>query len=229
MANPEYHFYFFFHAWILNDKQRFSASPWRNLGEQELTFREDCVQDLMALYQPQAYEFEKSIDHFDDTVYQDSIAWHNSTERKKQNIHNTLSQLYSKNKVRDILQDHMAKSGETYETVIMCRFDYTNKIPLLLNTVDLRLTHVSSCIQHINDALPTVFCVSPINVFLRWFTTFSNLENLVNNRKVSAQFGQHRLVFDMNLEELETANYLYFFGNLDNVCFSQSILDFRVQ
>lgn len=226
LANKEYQFDFFFHAWTLNENQTFSVSPWRNVTEDEITNNENCCKELLSLYHPCAYEFENSINNFDENIYIHSLAWRNSNNVRKKNINNTLSQCYSKNKVRNILYNYINNNNVKYDAVIICRFDYRNKISPLLNDLNLQCVNVNETLKIQNNALPTNYAVLPVEIFLQWFTIFENLKNIIDNQELSIKLNENRLNYDMNPEELELANYLYFYHNLDKVCFVNSMTHF---
>lgn len=234
LVNKDYQFDFFFHAWTLNENQTYSVSPWRNVTEDEITYNHNCCKELLSLYHPCAYEFENSINNFDENIYIHSLAWRNSSNDRKKNINNTLSQLYSKNKVRNILYNYINNNNVKYDAVIACRFDFKNKIPLILNNINLQCVNLSDYLKksktlsiQFHNLLPTNIIVSPVEIFLQWFTTFENLDKLIDNQELSVKFYEYMAIYDMNLEELELASFLYFNHNMDKVCFLDTITNFH--
>lgn len=225
LMNKDFDFDFFFHTWTINKNQRYSVSPWRNINNEEIIYNDNCESELISLYNPCAYEFENQISKFDENIYINSMAYKNTPNYKKENIYNTLSQLYSKNKVRNILYDYIIRKNEKYDAVIACRFDYQNKIQIILNDVNFSFLNVSDMQQTLN-ILPTVFLISPVEVFLQWFTFFDNLNNIIDNNELCIKLCEYKTDYEMNAENLEVANFLYFYNNLDKVSFLKNILNF---
>jgi len=220
----DYTFDFFFHTWIINENERYNVSPWRNINNNEM-IHNNCETDLISLYKPSAYEFEKQIDQFDENLYINSIVYNNAPNYIKKNTNNILSQFYSKNKVRNILCNYINNKNEKYDAVIVCRFDYQNPININLNNINLSYISISHFQKPIN-ILPTSFLIAPVEVFQKWFTFYENFHNINNNIDLSLKMQKYNVEYILNAENMELANFLYFFNNFDNINFTNSILNF---
>ena len=52
-----------------------------------------------------------------------SIAYENSNQDKKNNIYNTISQIYSRNEVKNLFETYITNTKTNYDIVISTRFD----------------------------------------------------------------------------------------------------------
>lgn len=98
----------FFHTW--DSKEDYRVSPWRRIDNTPL----DDVTQVAHLYKPVKHVVEPS-KVFD--VDKNTLGYKNTPDSQKLNASNILSQIQSRQMVRDLLE------GETYDLVIMTRFD----------------------------------------------------------------------------------------------------------
>ena len=109
---------FFFHCWLINENEKYNVSPWRKIENKFIVYNKDIINDLIKLYKPKAYEFEnqKNFDY-----------------KNIKNSNNILSQMYSRNKVKNLFNLY----NMTYDFVIMSRFDNIYVIPSInLNKIN---------------------------------------------------------------------------------------------
>ena len=147
----------FFHCWNIENGQIYDASKWRNIDKNTLICydKNKINSELLELYNPTDYKFENAIHKFDEKMYMDTIAYKNiSTIAKKENINNTLSQIYSRTEVTKILKNHIEKNNFEYEYVVMTRFDFNSKINLSLDKLDNKKSYVSK--NHYPRNLPCI-------------------------------------------------------------------------
>ena len=222
LDNPD----FFIHVWKLENNEKYQYSPWRNINANDLIVKnnEIIIEDLIKLYNPIKYEYENSINEFDKKIYNNSIIYNNTlyNSKKINNIDNTLSQIYSKNKVRNLLYNYTSENHKEYDMVIMTRIDYETTINFVLdNTINRNKVYVSN-IHVPRKILPDNFIVCSFNKFMNMFNIYENLFNIVNNNDLQNKFKNINERFCINAEELLLANYLYFY-NLDDIIYTKYI------
>jgi hypothetical protein len=64
--------------------------------------------------------------------------------------------------------------------------------------------------------------MAPQDVFLKWFTIYEELENLINNKELKKSVNLFGENLEINPEELLFASYILHYKNLDNICFFHS-------
>lgn len=220
---------FFFHAWILNKDMLYPTSPWRNIPIETLLYNENTVNDLINLYKPVLCEVEEQIQTFDENIYANTIAYNNIVcSSKRNNINNTLSQMYSRNKVRNLVNRYIHTSQTIYDTIIICRFDYSDKIELQLHNLDLSYTYVSD-FHYPRKITPDNFIITPPSIFFEWFNIFENLYKVLNNNDLNILVKNYNEELEINPEVLIFANYLYVNiekfnkSNIDNIKYISQI------
>lgn len=104
----------FIHSW--DSKVPYSVSPWRPINPTPLADPEDIVH----LYRPKKIEIEPAKVFSPDSYPRLVEATTNPAQRK--NIPNILSQLHSRQRVRDLFLQALHE-GNSYDLVIATRFD----------------------------------------------------------------------------------------------------------
>jgi hypothetical protein len=208
---------FFYHAWTLNEGDVYSVGPWRNINANDIAYKPDVIEELNKLYNPVAHSYENQIATFDEKLYINTIAYNNTLDQKsKNNINNVLSQMYSRNKVRNTFNDYIVKNNVHYDAVMMCRFDCNTHINIDLNNVDL--SNVIVGYMHCPRAIfPDCCLIMPSNIFLDWFNMFENLHIILNNAELQIIINKYNERHLINSEELIFANYLFHNKTVDNV------------
>lgn len=214
---------FFYHTWLIEPDDIYNVSPWRDIDSKTLVYQENVIDNLKKLYQPISSHTEKAIKKFDTTLYENTLAFKNTHNSKKlANIDNILSQMYSRTKVRNLLNEYIATTGTNYQCVIMSRFDYNKDVTINLNNIDLSKVHVSyQCYPR--AIIPDNFIISPTDVFLDWFNIFDNLTTLLNDQYIFDLMQLHKENLEINSEELILANYLFYNNDVKNIEYSYQI------
>jgi hypothetical protein len=210
---------FFYHAWTLNEGDVYCASPYRYIDVNDLSYKPDVIAELNKLYKPVAYSCENQINTFDEKIYMNAIAYRKTLNpMSKKNINNTLSQMYSRNKVRNTFNDYIVKNNVHYDAVMMCRFDYGSNITINLQNFDLSKVIVSSY-HSPRKIIPDGCFIMPTNVFLDWFNIFENLYAILNNAELQIIINKYNENYGISQEEIIFASYLFHNKTFDNVVY----------
>ena len=215
---------FFYHCWTLNKDELFSKSPWRPLDEEYLSYKENIEEHLKELYNPVSYEYEHQISNFDKSLYNNTLAFHQTDGPgpRRENINNTLSQLYSRNKVRNLLSNHIQLTGANYDFVIITRFDVRFQSDLQLYILDVKKVYISNARKPLH-IFSDNFILSPTDIFLKWFNIYDELYTLLDNKDIDKILREYGESLNINPEELIMGKYLLEYKNLDNVIYHPSI------
>lgn len=212
---------FFIHMWHDTEKTHFDSSPWRSISAADLQIDKGAVPFVLDAYRPVSCQIEKPRT-IDLPGIRESIMFQNSDEATRANLNNTLSQMYSKQCVRDLL----SKRAHEYDLVIASRFDFVNPIRLNLATLqkdklyiaDFRLPQV---------IFPDNFVVSTPDMFLRTFNAYADLGETMNDRALHHTLNVHGEHAVMVTENILLATFLKHFSVKNHVVFTQLIPDFH--
>jgi len=206
---------FYYHTWTLpNEITHYSHSEYRDVPKEDLEGDKDIITKINSIYNPKAYLFEES-KHF--YIDKNVIAYLNTAPVNKDiRISHTLSQLYSKQQVRNLLYNTIEKENIKYDFVITCRFDFLNEINVNidLNNIDNEKIYVSNIHKPRAIFSDAILLLSVENYF-KLLNIYDNLCNLVNNKTLD-----YTLLFKYNEklvltpENLIFANYLYYFNDI---------------
>jgi len=223
---PEIGVDYYYHTWIkdnLAGDQYYEASEWRNISSDELKIGQDTIKKINDLYHPVDYSYDEPRNFSQDKL-KDSLCYLNTVNPKKiSNINNILSQMYSRNKVRDLLSRNLINNK--YDFVISTRFDYTKELTLNLNEIDISKVYVSDS-HHPRKIFPDNFILTGVDNYLDIFNMYNNLEKIVNNKTLEIRMKENGENLEFNAEELLFANFLYYFKNIDNVNYTNAIPGF---
>jgi hypothetical protein len=218
-------FDFFFHAWTLEKGGVYPSGSWRNLGPDDLAYNENMVTDLKNMYKPVLCLFETQIVKFNPQIYVNSLVYENTTSSNaRANVDNVFSQMYSRNKVRDILKYHIESTGTVYNCVICCRFDYKDSIELDLALIDCSKVYAAN-IYSPRKIISDNLLIIPTDVFVVWFDFFSHLNTILTSREIFNDMKRHSENLVINPEEMLFANYLFHFKDegIENLRFIDAI------
>lgn len=113
----------FYHTW--ESKEPYSVAPWRN--DIETTPLED-IEKIKNLYLPKKHVVEASKIFPIDTS---SPGYLMAPLSQQKNANNIVSQVYSRQMVRNLLRDYASEHKIVYDLVIMTRFDiFISNLPL---------------------------------------------------------------------------------------------------
>ena len=208
---------FFYHCWVLNPGEEYKISPWREINKNTLYYAENIEESIKKLYKPICYEYELQ-KTFDATKYKNTLAYNNTTGLAIGNISNTLSQMYSRNKARNLLDVHIKNTNTCYDFVIMPRFDMPSMPNLKLTELDNSKTYVSD-IHRPRNLIPDCNFIIPTNTFLEWFNIYEELTDILDNEKLLKNISSLGESIYINSEELINAKYILHNKNLDNIAY----------
>lgn len=215
---------FFFHCWI-DDNIEYETSPWREIDKKTLFIEHQNIvkNDIVQLYKPVSYLFEKPLDKNKETFLiemeyiQKSIAYKNSSQVIQNNIYNIISQIYSRNKVKDLFEKYITNTETNYDTVISTRFDgFAFPNNLEISNIQKNKIYASS-IHKPRHLIPDHFLIIPPEIYINWFNIYKNIKNLINNKKIDEAMNNINEPLLINMEQLLLSNYLLCGYNLNNI------------
>jgi hypothetical protein len=215
---------FFFHCWI-DDNIEYETSPWREIYNKTLFIENQNIvkNDINQLYKPISYLYEKPLDKNKETYLiemeyiQQSIAYKNSIQSKKNNIYNTISQIYSRNKVKDLFETYITNTKTNYDIVITTRFD-GYYFPNNLDISNIQKNKIYASSFHIpRYIIPDNFLIIPPEIYINLFNIYKNIKNIINNKELETKMNNINEMFEFNMEELLLSNYLLCGYNLNNI------------
>jgi len=226
--NAEHTYDFFFHCWI-DDNIQYDCSPWRKINENTLYVKNqtDVKNELLKLYQPISYRFEKPLDKTSPDVIAEvehikqSKAYLNSSSGQRNNIFNIFSQMYSRGQVRDLFYQYITKSNTIYDAVITTRFDgWDFPRDLKIPTIEKNKLYVSS-IHRPRYVIPDNFLIMPPEVYTKFCNLHQNYKVIINSDEIEAKMKSvnENLVFNSEdillaslfLSEHEVSDLVYVF------------------
>jgi hypothetical protein len=231
-------FDFFYHTWYIDpcdDKPMYyDGAPWRNSPNSiELIIKKDIINRINELYKPKAGYYENPR-YFDNSIVKPSLLYENTiskcgknTDNVINNISNTLSCIYTCQKVRDILLEWIKKNNIQYDFVVSSRFDFLNSININLHTLDSSKLYTSNMHVPRNIIAGANFYISNVDIFLNFFNTYDNISILKNNESIFNKINSFKEMFIVNVEQLITSNYLYYYKNFENIIETNLIPNFR--
>jgi hypothetical protein len=206
----EYEFDFFFHTWFDSTmiSNYYDVSSYRHISSDSILINADILDNLLNLYNPKSYKNEKSI-VFDTAHIVNSLMYLHTGSVQKQNIQNTLSNIYSKHAVGSIFEQYIKDTNTEYEFVITSRFDLTKNINIDL--LNINKTKIYSM-----NVLPRMYIVDHLlicscDLFLKYSNTFLNLENIINNNNIKIISEQIRCGYNLVAESLVTCNMILYY------------------
>ena len=215
----------FFHTWIMQPNEAIS-SYYRELEDEDKVIPEGTIDKLKELYRPVACTEDKPI-VFDKAMYENSLLYKRTNEWGRENANNTLSQQYSRQKVRDLLHGYTKNTGVKYDFVIGSRFDFIVPLTVDLNDLNPTRVHLTDCRfprKHLPD--PLIICNQ--KVFLKLFNVFDNLSNLINNDKLAKHFAKTcKELYIFHPEEILHMNYIYYYHDNSALEYHEGIPNFH--
>jgi hypothetical protein len=215
---------FYFHCWI-DDNITYETSPWREIDKKTLFIENQNIvkNDILQLYKPISYLYEKPLDKNNETFLiemeyiQKSIAYKNTPQYKQNNIYNTISQIYSRNKVKDLFEKYITNTKTNYDIVISTRFD-GHDFPNNLEITNIQKNKIyASAMFKPRDAIPDNFLIIPPEIYINWFNIYKNIKNIINNKEIEREMNNINEGFEINMENLLLSNYLLCGYNLNNI------------
>ena len=148
------------------------------------------------------------------------MAYNNTKGHKLNNINNTLFQMYSRNKARNLFKIFIEKMSNKihYDFVIFLRFDINNIPNIKLNELNTSKVYVSN-VHLPNKLIPDNFIIVPPSIFIEWFNIYDMIKDIINNKQLLdtvINIGQN---IDINAEQLIFAKYILHYNNTDNILY----------
>lgn len=225
-ANNENTYDIFFHCWIGDENTKYECSPWRTIDEKSLFIGNTTYlkNDILQLYNPITYLYENPLDKNSDTILmeieyiKESISYVNSCTPTKNNIYNTLSQIYSRNKVKDLFENYITNTNTTYDMVISTRFD-GHDFPMNINISKYAATNkiYTSPMHRPRAIIADNFLIIPPEIYINWFDLYKNIKNIINNTEIELKLNNIHETLIFNMEELLLSNYLFCGYDLNNI------------
>ena len=222
--NRENKYDFFFHCWI-DDNIKYKCSPWRNINEKDLFIdNQDHVKnDISQLYKPISCLYEKPLDENNDILLTDfeyikkSRAYSNSNKMIKNNMYNTYSQFYSRNKVKDLFEEYITNTKTKYDMVISTRFDgFGFPTDFKFSTMQKNKIYTSS-VHRPRYIIPDTFLIIPSEIYINWFNFYKNIKNIINNMEIDTKIININEKMIFNSEEMLLSNYLFYGYDVNNI------------
>jgi hypothetical protein len=205
-------FEFFIHCWWdKSDVGDYYKHSYRNPSSEELLIRSNTDIDIINLYQPKKYLFEKSR-FFKTNFINNSLMESYTKDYERLNYNNALSNLYSKYKVNDLLQNYINNNNVKYDLVISTRFDYLNDIIFDIKNVTFDKFYIVNNNESrlvINDS----FIITNNNFFNIYSKTFINLNDIINNSEIMPKTLDLIHCFNFVPETILISNLIY--NNID--------------
>ena len=209
---------FFYHAWILEAGRIYASQSPRKIPIQELIPDKDIQGNLIELYKPIAHVYETQKTDFSPQRFETTLAYKNTVSpKKKENMNNVLSQMYSRSAVRNLLNQHILSTNTSYTTVIMTRFDYGGTLDFKVDNLDLSYTYVAGKNYPQRCILHDTFIMAPQAVFIDWFALYDTMERVLNTSDIYTSAKKYGETIEINPEELILAHYLFYNATLERV------------
>lgn len=224
--NSENTYDFFFHCWI-DDNIKYETSNWRKIDEKTLFIENQNIvkNDINQLYKPIDCLYEPPLDKNNEEILihieyiRKSKAYINSNHNTKNNIYNTFSQIYSRNKVKDLFENYITNTKTNYDIIISTRFDCLD-FPTNLKLLNIHKNKIYklSIYKH-RYIIPDNFLIIPPEIYINWFNMYKNIKNLINNDKIHLEMKHMNETLIFNMEEILLSNYLFCGYNVNNIEF----------
>ncbi len=213
----------YFHAWHDPSQTRYAASPWRHIPEEDLEVDPGIIDFLVDAYRPVAHLVEPPQTTFAVPGLEDSPFWVRSPAGVRANVVNTLSQLYSRQRVRDLV----SQRGRQYDFIIGSRFDFLRRIPVLLKSLDRSKLYVSN-IHVPRPIFPDNLVITSPDLFMSLFNAYRDLDALLFSPALLENLWHvHGEAPTLTLETLLFAAFLHRHGGVnDLVVYTPAIPDF---
>lgn len=222
--NSEVTFDFFYHMWFDSSQEYYDCSKYRHITNDELRIDSHIIDRVYALYKPKAYKVEEPI-VFDTTLLQKSSLYSNSNGFLQQNVQNTLSQLCSKQRIRDIVESY-CRETDKYDLVISSRFDFRQQIEIDLCSIDpskVYVNNIHSPRYTINDSF---FICSP-QIFYTLFNAFQEIPSIMSDQELQDKLMQsYNEVFHLTTESIFFAVLAKYYDIVNVVIYTNKIPNF---
>ena len=212
---------FYIHMWHDPEKTHFDSSPWRAIPATDLQIDKNIIPFLLEAYRPVSCQIERPRT-LDVPGIQESLMFQNSDEIKRANLNNTLSQMYSKQCVRDLL----APRAHEYDLIIASRFDFVNPIQVDLRELNRDKLYVAD-FRLPQAIFPDNFIVCNPDMFLRMFNAYGDLEKSMNDQALHHTMNLNGEQAVLVTENILFASFLKYLSVENHAVFTPQIPDFH--
>jgi hypothetical protein len=221
--HPSIHFDFFCHTWHSSDKSYiYPVSSYRSIVP--IPQGLDIIKSIDTLYTPVEHYVQEPID-FDVSDIIPSLAVHNMSNINIINIKNTISNLYSQNKIRDILYEYVNRSGVLYDFVISSRYDLLKPITIDLRTLEFGKIYCANMHSPRRVLIENIYILT-MSIFFEVCSIYKNLKSIINSREIEQKLQACGEYLHFVPETLMTAS-LHYFNYIDLLVLSPNIPDFH--
>ena len=209
---------FYLRIWHDPQKTHFDSSPWRAIPATELQIDKDTIPFLSEAYRPISSKIERPRT-LDVPGIQESTMFHNSDEITRVNLNNTLSQMYSKQCVRDLLSTR----AHEYDWIVMSRYDFLNPIRVDLRELEKDKLHVPDF--RLPQALfPDAFVICSPSIFLPLFNAYADMESIMNDQALHHTMNLYGEQAVLVTENILFASFVKHFSVERHLAFTPHIL-----
>jgi hypothetical protein len=215
--NSEHHFDIFFHTWFDEDKvgEYYQCAPWRNIPKEDLLIEECTIEKLRELYQPKKYSYDTpKLFELNDEIKKSKM-FSDSPDTYRNNANNTLSSIYSKYMVSQLMQEYVRETSKKYDYAISIRFDFLNKLDFKIEEMIMDKINVMNVQPRLY--IPDNFIATNYDLFIKYSNTYPNLNNILRNVNYADYLNHINCGYGFVTETLVTANLLFYFDRLDNI------------
>lgn len=193
----------------------YPVSPWRHIDINDRIIKKDTDINIIKLYNPKKYIFE-SPKKFDTEFIYGTVFDINTSKVLKENYNNTLSSLYSKYNVNNILQKYVCDNNIKYDCIISTRFDYLNDLITDINSIDTTKINVmyndtNMCI------LPDGCIITNLEIFNKYSMAFLNLKFYIDDKNIIKECKDISGSCSMAVETCLITNLLYIYKDKEFV------------
>lgn len=220
----------FFHAWkIPVDPAKgavYQISPYREVTDEDLNVEQNTLEQLVQLYKPVAHTQDEPI-IFDPATYKNSLLYKETNQFGRENANNTLSQQYSRQKVRDLLINYCRQNQVKYDFVICSRFDFLNPITVNFNQLDPAGVHLTDC-RYPRRHLPDPLYICNQQTFSKLNNVYNNFQNISNSKDLAKHFAETcDELYIFHPEEILHMNYIWYFKDNSAFVYHEGIPNFH--
>ena len=215
--NSSVEFDFYYHTWFDEDDKL--TKVIKDHRGHSYNYSKEIINSLTNSYNPVSYIYERQI-MFKGTEYEHTLAYKNFDDKPK--IFIRLSQWYSRCAVRNLLFHQVNYKNKHYDIVITSRFDIRKPLTIDLTNLDMSKLYVA------DFRLPSY--IIPDNIMImnqdRYLKLFISLNNFINSESVELRMEKYGLKYNLGMEELVCASFLFNFKTLTNVVYTPLIDNF---
>lgn len=213
-------FDFYIHCWFdkKNINDYYETSGFRNIDKNDLLIKDNTDKRIIELYKPIDFLFEEN-KIFNTEIFKNQKVYNNST----------LSNLYSKFKVKEILIKNINNHNIfNYDLIISTRFDYLNDFIVNLNIIDKNKLNII-CLDNTRIVINDSYIITNIKIFNNYSNAYINIKNFINNDEIIKKCDIYCKSAEFHIEAILFMNLLYYYDNdiLNIINYRTDMLNFH--